>query len=77
MLTCKLDLNVILLLDIFTCCLLHKLLRTEDEASIKRLFCIIELAASSSHEDKLVNIVQNNQPSNQQLDGEESSRIVL
>jgi hypothetical protein len=31
--------------------------------------CIIKLEASSSHENQLVNIVQDDQPLNQQLDG--------
>jgi hypothetical protein len=72
---CKSNLSVIFLPNVFTCCLLHKLLRTKDETSIKHLFCIIELEASSSHEDKHVNIVQDDQPSNQRLDGEERSEF--
>lgn len=54
----KLDLSVTFLPDISTCCLLHNLLKTKDEASIERSFCIIELEVNNSHENQLVDIVQ-------------------
>ncbi len=47
----KSNLNVIFLPGVITCCLLHNLLKTEDEASIECFFCIIKLEASSSHEN--------------------------
>ncbi len=63
---CRSNLSVTFLCDLFTCCcLLHKLLKTEDEESIKRLFHIINLETNNSHEDKPVIIVQDDQPSNQ------------
>jgi hypothetical protein len=64
-LMCRSNLSVTFLCDLFTCCLLHKLLKTEDEESIKRLFHIINLETNNSHEDKPVIIVQDDQPSNQ------------
>jgi hypothetical protein len=54
----KLDLSVTFLLDISTCCLLRNLLKTKDEASIERSFCIIELEANNSHENQPINIAQ-------------------
>jgi hypothetical protein len=70
----KLDLSVTFLLDVFTYyCLLHNLLRIEDDASIEHLMRIIELEANSLHENQLVNIAQD-EPTNQQLDGEERFR---
>jgi hypothetical protein len=54
----KLDLSVTFLPNISTCCLLHNLLKTNDEANIEHSFCIIELEVNNSHENQLVNIVQ-------------------
>lgn len=55
----KLDLSATFLPDISTCCLLHNLLKTKDEASIECSFCIIELEANNSHENQPIDIVQN------------------
>jgi hypothetical protein len=74
----KSNLNVTFLPNVFTCyCLLHHLLKTEDEACIKHLFHIIELEASTSHENQPVYIAQDDQPTNQKLDGEERSKEFL
>jgi hypothetical protein len=35
--------HVTFILDMFTCCLMHNLLKFEDEENIGRLLCIIEL----------------------------------
>jgi hypothetical protein len=55
----KLDLSVTFLPDVLThFCLLHNLLRIEDEASIEPLLHIIELDANTLHEDQCINIPQ-------------------
>ncbi len=38
----KSNLLVTFIFDVFTCCILQKNLRNEDEANIENLFCIIE-----------------------------------
>jgi hypothetical protein len=60
----KSELSVIFLCGIFTCCLLHNLLKTKDEASIERFLCIIELEANNSHENQPINITQDDRPTN-------------
>jgi hypothetical protein len=51
-------------------------LRIEDDASIEHLMCIIELEANNLHEDRPINIAQD-EPTNQHLDGGERFRKTL
>jgi hypothetical protein len=52
-------LSVTSLPNVFThFCLLHNLLRIEDEASTIHLLCIIELEANTLHEDQPIDIPQ-------------------
>lgn len=56
-LMCKSYLNVIFLSNVFTyCCLLHNLLKIQDEVSIEHLLHIIELETNTLHEDQTINI---------------------